>query len=176
MRKPLMPKATASWLIDNTALSFKQISDFVGLHILEVQAIADGEVSSGILARNPLETGDLTDEEIKKCEKNDKLGLKIKNSDIPMPQTKTKGAKYTPLSKRADKPNGIYWLIKNYPDLPDSKICKIIGTTKKTVQSIRDRTYWNIQGLRAQNPQELGLCSREELSKIILKHTEDQKN
>jgi hypothetical protein len=176
MRKPLMPKATASWLIENTALSFKQISDFVGLHILEVQAIADGEVSSGILARNPLEAGDLTEEEIKKCEKNEKLDLKIKNSEIPMPQTKTKGAKYTPLSKRADKPNGIYWLIKNYPSLPDSKICKIIGTTKKTVQSIRDRTYWNIQGLRAQNPQELGLCSREELSKIILKHTENQKN
>jgi len=176
MRKPLMPKATASWLIENTALSFKQISDFVGLHILEVQAIADGEVSSGILARNPLETGDLTEEEIKKCEKNEKLDLKIKNSEIPMPQTKTKGAKYTPLSKRADKPNGIYWLIKNYPNLPDSKICKIIGTTKKTVQSIRDRTYWNIQGLRAQNPQELGLCSREELSKIILKHTENQKD
>ena len=120
MRKPLMPKATASWLIENTALSFKQISDFVGLHILEVQAIADGEVSSGILARNPLETGDLTEEEIKKCEKNEKLDLKIKNSEIPMPQTKTKGAKYTPLSKRADKPNGIYWLIKNYPSLPDS--------------------------------------------------------
>ena len=130
MRKPLMPKATASWLIENTALSFKQISDFVGLHILEVQAIADGEVSSGILARNPLETGDLTEEEIKKCEKNEKLDLKIKNSEIPMPQTKTKGAKYTPLSKRADKPNGIYWLIKNYPSLPDSKFARSLVPQK----------------------------------------------
>ena len=175
MRKPLMPKATASWLIENTSLSFKQISNFVGLHILEVQAIADGEVSSGILSRNPLENGELTNEEIEKCEKNEKLDLQIKHSEIPMPQTKTKGAKYTPLSKRADKPNGIYWLIKHYPSLPDSKICKIIGTTKKTVQSIRDRTYWNIQSIRAQNPQDLGLCSREELQKIIEKYaTEDE--
>ena len=170
MRKPLMPKATASWLIENTALSFKQISDFVGLHILEVLAIADGEVSSGILARNPLEAGDLTEEEIKKCEKNEKLDLKIKNSDIPMPQTKTKGAKYTPLSKRADKPNGIYWFIKNVPDIPDSKICKLLGTTKKTVQSIRDRSFWNIQNVRAQNPFELGLCNKEDIEALIDKY------
>ena len=122
-----MPKATAIWLIENTSLSFKQISDFVGLHILEVQAIADGEVSSGILPRNPLENGELSEDEIKKCEKNVKLSLKIRNSDIPMPKTKTKGSRYTPLSKRADKPNGIYWLLKNLPEIPDSKICKIIG-------------------------------------------------
>ena len=117
MRKPLMPKATAIWLIENTSLSFKQISDFVGLHILEVQAIADGEVSSGILPRNPLENGELSEDEIKKCEKNVKLSLKIRNSDIPMPKTKTKGSRYTPLSKRADKPNGIYWLLKNLPEI-----------------------------------------------------------
>ena len=173
MRKPLMPKATASWLIDNTSLSFKQISNFVGLHILEVQAIADGEVSSGILARNPLENGELTNEEIKKCEKNEKLDLQIKLSEIPMPQTKTKGAKYTPLSKRADKPNGIYWLIKHYPNLPDSKICKIIGTTKKTVQSIRDRTYWNIQGIITK-PSRTWVMFREELQKIIDKYNKDE--
>ena len=141
---------------------------------MEVQAIADGEVSGGILARNPLENGELTSQEIQKCEKNDKLDLKNKDSDIPMPQTKTKGAKYTPLSKRADKPNGIYWLIKHFPNLPDSKICKINGTTKKTVQSIRDRTYWNIQAIRAQNPQELGLCTREELQKIIDKYNNNE--
>ena len=99
MRKPLMPKATASWLIENTSLSFKQISNFVGLHILEIQAIADGEVSSGILSRNPLENGELTDEEIQKCEKDEKRDLQIKHSEIPMPQTKTKGAKYTPYLK-----------------------------------------------------------------------------
>ena len=174
MRKPLMPKATASWLIENTSLSFQQIGNFVGLHVLEIQAIADGEVSSGILPRNPVENGELSEEEIFKCEKNQNLDLNIRSSDIPIPETKTKGSRYTPLSKRADKPNGIYWLIKHYPNLPDSKICKIIGTTKKTVQSIRDRTYWNIQGIRAQNPQELGLCSREELQKIIDKYNKDE--
>tara|TARA_Y100001970_G_C14078170_1_gene773184 strand:+ start:84 stop:611 length:528 start_codon:yes stop_codon:yes gene_type:complete len=167
MRKPLMPKATAIWLIENTSLSFKQISDFVGLHILEVQAIADGEVSSGILARNPVENGELSEDEIKKCEKNVKLSLKIRNSDIPMPKTKTKGSRYTPLSKRADKPNGIYWLLKNLPEIPDSKICKIIGTTKNTIKSIKERTFWNMQNIRAQNPFELGLCSKEDLDKII---------
>ena len=174
MRKPLMPKATASWLIENTSLSFNQISNFVGLHLLEIQAIADGEVSGGMLPRNPIENGELTKDEIVKCEKNQNLLLKIKTSEIPLPQSKTKGAKYTPLSKRADKPNGIYWLVKNFPDLPDSKVCRIIGTTKKTVQSIKDRTYWNIQNLRAQNPSELGLCSRQELEIIITKHKEKQ--
>jgi hypothetical protein len=174
MRKPLMPKATASWLIENTSLSFNQISNLVGLHLLEVQAIADDEVSSGMLPRNPIENGELTKDEIIRCEKNQNLHLKIKISEIPLPQSKTKGAKYTPLSKRADKPNGIYWLVKNFPDLPDAKMCKIIGTTKKTVQSIKDRSYWNIQNLRAQNPSELGLCSREELETIITKHQEKQ--
>ena len=167
MRKPLMPKATASWLIENTSLSFKQISEFVGVHILEIQALADGEVSSGILPRNPLENGELTQEEISRCETNSQLSLNIKQSDIPIPNSKTKGAKYTPLSKRADKPNGIYWFIKNIPEIPDSKICKLIGTTKKTVQSLRDRSYWNMQNIRAQNPFELGLCSKEDLEKII---------
>ncbi len=170
MRKPLMPKATASWLIENTSLSFKQISEFVGIHMLEIQALADGEVSSGILPRNPLENGELTQEEISKCEKNSNLSLNIKQSDIPIPNSKTKGAKYTPLSKRADKPNGIYWFIKNIPDIPDSKICKLIGTTKKTVQSLRDRSYWNMQNVRAQNPFELGLCNKEDIEKIIDKY------
>tara|TARA_B100000287_G_scaffold378365_2_gene380756 strand:- start:8726 stop:9256 length:531 start_codon:yes stop_codon:yes gene_type:complete len=173
MRKPLMPKATACWLIENTTLSFKQISEFVGLHLLEIQAIADGEVSIGMLPRNPVENGELTEDEIKKCEKNEKKSLQIKISDIPLPQSKTKGARYTPLSKRADKPNGIYWLVKNFPEIPDSKICKIIGTTKKTVQSIKDRSYWNIQNLRALNPTDLGLCSRDELEKVIQKYKSD---
>ena len=177
MRKPLMPKATASWLIENTTLSFDQISNFVGLHSLEIQAIADGEVSSGMLARNPIENGELTKEEIKRCEGDKTSLLNIKESDIPLPKSKTKGARYTPLSKRADKPNGIYWLVKNFPEIPDSKVCKIIGTTKKTVQSIKDRTYWNIQNLRAQNPSELGLCTREDLAKIIeqLKQHKEEK-
>ena len=165
-----MPKATASWLIENTSLSFKQISEFVGIHVLEIQAIADGEVSSGILPRNPMENGELTKEEISRCEKDEKLLLNIKSSEIPIPNKKTKGSRYTPLSKRADKPNGIYWFIRNIPNIPDSKICKIIGTTKKTVQAIRERTYWNIQNVRAQNPFEIGLCSKEEIESIIDKY------
>ena len=166
-----MPKATASWLIENTSLSFKQISEFVGIHVLEIQAIADGEVSSGILPRNPLENGELTIEEISRCEKDEKLLLNIKSSEVPIPNKKTKGSRYTPLSKRADKPNGIYWFIRNIPNIPDSKICKIIGTTKKTVQAIRDRTYWNMQNIRAQNPFEIGLCSKEEVESIVDKYS-----
>ena len=165
-----MPKATASWLIENTS-SFKQISEFVGIHVLEIQAIADGEVSSGILPRNPMENGELTKEEISRCEKDEKLLLNIKSSEIPIPNKKTKGSRYTPLSKRADKPNGIYWFIRNIPNIPDSKICKIIGTTKKTVQAIRDRTYWNMQNVRAQNPFEIGLCSKEEVESIVDKYS-----
>ncbi len=170
MRKPLMPKATASWLIENTTLSFKQISEFVDLHVLEIQAIADDEVSSGILPRNPVEYGELSLEEIKLCEKDENKKLNIKKSEIPIPKNKTKGAKYTPLSKRADKPNGIYWLVKNLPAIPDSKVCKLIGTTKKTVQSIRDRTYWNMQNIRAQNPYELGLCTKLEIETAVDKY------
>ena len=166
-----MPKATASWLIENTTLSFKQISEFVGIHVLEIQAIADGEVSNGILPRNPVENGELTKEEISRCEKDEKLLLNIKSSEIPIPNKKTKGSRYTPLSKRADKPNGIYWFIRNIPNIPDSKICKIIGTTKKTVQAIRDRTYWNMQNVRAQNPFEIGLCSKEEVESIVDKYS-----
>ena len=173
MRKPLMPKATASWLIENTTLSFKQISEFVGIHSLEIQAIADGEGSSGILPRNPLENGELTKEEILKCEKDHDRSLSIKNSEVPIPNSKTKGSRYTPLSKRAEKPNGIYWFIRNIPEMPDSKICKLIGTTKKTVQSIRERTYWNMQNVRAQNPFELGLCNKEEIEKVIDKYRKD---
>ena len=174
MRKPLMPKATASWLIENTTLSFRQISEFVELHTLEIQAIADDEVSSGILPRNPIEHGELTYEEIKNCEKDESKNLKIKISDIPIPVNKTKGARYTPLSKRADKPNGIYWLVKNLPSIPDSKVCKLIGTTKKTVQSIRDRSYWNMQNIRAQSPYELGLCTKLEIEDAVEKYQPNQ--
>ena len=173
MRKPLMPKATACWLIENTTLSFKQISEFVGLHALEIQAIADGEVSSGMLARNPIENGELTEDEIKKCEKNQNSSLKIKNSEIPLPKSKTKGADTPPCLKEQTNLMEFIGLLKNFPEIPDSKICKIIGTTKKTVQSIKDKSYWNIQNLRAINPNELGLCSREELEKVIEKYKQE---
>lgn len=170
MSKPLMPKATAIWLIENTTLTFNQIANFVGFHELEIQAIADGEVSVGVLSRNPIENGELSAEEIKRCENNKDKELKLLKTDIPQPNTKTKGAKYTPLSKRADKPNGISWILKNLPNLPDSKTCRLIGTTKNTIKSIRERSHWNSQNIRAQNPFELGFCSKEELEKLFEKY------
>ena len=170
MKKPLMPKATAVWLIDNTTLTFQQIANFVGLHDLEIQAIADGEVSVGMIPRNPIENGELSTEEIKLCEKDPNKNLQMVKTSIPEPKLKTKGARYTPLSKRADKPNGIAWVLKNLPNLPDSKTCKLIGTTKNTIQSVRDRTHWNTANIRAQNPIELGFCSKGELEKLTIKY------
>ena len=170
MNKPLMPKATAIWLIDNTSLTFSQIAEYVGMHSLEIQAIADGEVSIGVLARNPIEHGELSQKEIERCEKDKSKKLEVMKTDIPRPKLKTKGAKYTPLSKRADKPNGISWILKNLPNLPDSKTCKLIGTTKNTIKSIRDRSHWNSQNIRAQNPFELGFCSKDELEKLFQKY------
>lgn len=170
MKKPLMPKATAVWLIDNTTLTFQQIANFVGLHDLEIQAIADGEVSVGMIPRNPIENGELSTEEIKLCEKDPNKNLQMVKTSIPEPKLKTKGARYTPLSKRADKPNGIAWVLKNLPNLPDSKTCKLIGTTKNTIQSVRDRTHWNTANIRAQNPIELGFCTKGELEKLTIKY------
>ena len=170
MNKPLMPKATAMWLIDNTTLTFDQIAVFVGLHPLEIQAIADEEVSAGIVPRSPIVYGELSLEEIKACELNSKKNLDMLKTNIPKPKLKTKGAKYTPLSKRADKPNGIAWVLKNMPNLPDSKTCKLIGTTKNTIKSIRERTHWNTQNIRAQNPIELGFCTKKDLDKLIQKY------
>ena len=166
-----MPKATAVWLIDNTTLTFDQIANFVGLHSLEIQAIADDEVSVGMIPRNPVENGELSLEEIRLCEKNSSKSLSFIKSSIPQPKLKTKGAKYTPLSKRADKPNGIAWVLKNLPNLPDSKTCKLIGTTKNTIQSVRDRTHWNTANIRAQNPIELGFCTKNELEKLTNKYS-----
>ena len=165
-----MPKATAVWLIDNTTLTFQQIANFVGLHDLEIQAIADGEVSFGIIPRNPIENGELSSEEIQLCEKDPNKNLQMIKTSIPEPKLKTKGARYTPLSKRADKPNGIAWVLKNLPNLPDSKTCKLIGTTKNTIQSVRDRTHWNTANIRAQNPIELGFCTKGELEKLTIKY------
>jgi len=172
MKKPLMPKATAIWLIENTSLSFDQIANFVDMHQLEIQAIADGEVSIGILPRNPIENGELEISEITKCEKDTTKFLSMLKTNIPQPKTKTKGAKYTPLSKRADKPNGISWVLKNLPNLPDSKTCKLIGTTKNTIKSIRERSHWNSQNIRPQNPFELGFCSKEELEELFQKYSD----
>lgn len=164
-----MPKATAVWLIDNTTLSFDQIGDFVGLHSLEIQALADGEVAPGMQGLDPVQNGQLTAEEIKRCEENGAERLKMAKSDIPQPVVRHKGPRYTPVSKRADKPDGIAWLIKHHPELNDSQISRLIGTTKPTINAIRDKTHWNSDNLRPRSPMELGLCSQVELSTEIQK-------
>lgn len=157
---PLMPKATAVWLVDNTGLTFEQIAEFCGLHRLEVQAIADGEISSSIIGANPVTSQELTAEEIQACEQDAKRRLTMMKTDLPQPETRTKGPRYTPVAKRADKPNAIAWLLKNHPELMDSQIAKLIGTTKPTIQAIRDKSHISTSTLKPQDPLLLGLCKR----------------
>lgn len=164
MAKLLMPKATAVWLIDNTGLTFEQIGDFCGLHELEIQAIADGEVAPGMHGIDPVQGGQLSAEEIKRCEGDADAQLKLSVSDIPQPVIRHKGPRYTPVSKRADKPDGIAWLAKHHPELADAQINRLIGTTKPTVIAVRDRTHWNSANIRPRSPVELGLCTQEELA------------
>ena len=169
MTKLLMPKATAVWLIDNTGLTFEQIAEFTGLHSLEIQAIADGEVAGGMQGLDPVQNGQLTAEEIERCEADNSQFLKIAKSDIPQPVVRHKGPRYTPVSKRADKPDGIAWLLKHHPELNDAQIGRLIGTTKPTIAAIRDRSHWNSANLRPRSPVELGLCNQAELSTEIQK-------
>jgi hypothetical protein len=169
MNAPLMPKATAVWLIENTALTFDQISEFCKIHILEVQAIADGEVNSAIVGSSPVMNGQLTYDEIKRCEDDQSASLKLIKSDLPEVSFKTKGPKYIPLSRRGDKPNAIAWIVKYHPELKDSQIVRLIGTTKNTIEKIRDRTHWNILNITAKHPVLLELCSYEDLNKAIVK-------
>jgi hypothetical protein len=169
MAKPLMPKATAVWLTDNTTLTFQQIADFVELHELEVQAIADGEVAPGMQGLDPIVAGQLTAEEIARCAADPSARLKIAKSDIPRPKARPRGARYTPVSKRADKPDAIEWLVKNYEELSDAQVSRLLGTTKPTIQTVRDRTHWNAQQLKARSPVELGLCSLGELDAAVTK-------
>jgi len=164
----LMPKATAVWLVDNTTLSFLQIGDFCNLHELEVQAIADGEVAIGIVGLDPVANGQLTKEEIERCEANPAERLKIAKTDIPQPVARQKGPRYTPVSKRADKPDAIAWLLRNQPDLTDAQIGRLIGTTKPTINAIRDRTHWNSSNLQPRSPVEVGLCSHQELHDAVV--------
>jgi hypothetical protein len=166
---PLMPKATAIWLIDNTTLTFKQIADFCGMHELEVKGIADGEVAVGVIADNPITSGQLDKEEIERCCKdpNAKLQLKLSNAYETVSKVKKKGAKYTPIARRQDKPDAIYWLIKNFPEIKDSTIIKLIGTTKSTVDAVRNRTHWNMANIRQRDPVLLGICSQTDLDKIV---------
>ncbi|MBL6933791.1 MAG: DUF1013 domain-containing protein [Alphaproteobacteria bacterium] len=165
----LMPKATAVWLVDNTTLTFDQIAKLCQLHSLEIQAIADGEVSSGIIGLDPVTNGQLTREEILRCEDDTNAELKLVIPDIPISEAKPKGARYTPISKRNDKPDAIAWLVKNLEDLSDAQIGRLVGTTKPTINAVRDRTHWNSSNLRPRHPVELGLCTRTEIDAEIAK-------
>ena len=167
MSKPLMPKATAVWLVENTTLTFDQIANFCGLHALEIQAIADGDVATGIIGKNPIIQGILTAEDIKECEANDAKELTFVQNDVPEVQRRAKGPRYTAVTKRADKPDGILYLIKSYPDIPDAQICKLLGTTKNTITSIRNRTHPNMTNIKATDPVQLGLCTRADLDALI---------
>ncbi|WP_144751322.1 MULTISPECIES: DUF1013 domain-containing protein [Bartonella] len=159
----LMPKATAVWLVDNTALSFDQIAEFCKLHVLEVKAIADGEAAHGIKGLNPISSGQLTRSEIARVEADQNARLKISESRVRIPEKKRKGARYIPLSRRQDRPNGILWLVTNHPELKDAQIARLIGTTKATIEQIRLRTHWNSANLVPFDPVGLGLCSQIDL-------------
>jgi hypothetical protein len=168
MALPLMPKATAVWLVENTTLTFEQIADFCGMHSLEVQAIADGEVAVGIVGLDPVASGQLGADEIQRCQRDPDARLVLtKTPDLPLPRARTKGARYMPVSKRQDRPDAIAWIIKHHPELTDAQICKLIGTTKPTISSVRDRTHWNHQNIKPRNPVTLGLCSEADLEKMV---------
>ena len=177
MSQPLMPKATAVWLIENTVLTFEQIADFCDLHLLEVQGIADGDVASGIKGADPIAAGQLTRSEIEKCQKNSesKLHAVEKRGDLPKVKRRV-GPKYTPLSKRQERPDAIFWLVRNHPELLDSQISRLVGTTKNTIQSIRDRTHWNSSFLNPVDPVSLGICSQVDLDKEVVKASKRNEN
>ena len=159
----LMPKATAVWLVDNTSLSFEQIAAFAGLHPLEVQGIADGDVAGGIMGVNPVQNGQLTREEIAKAEADSSYRMKLSDPKVRVAQAKRKGPRYTPISRRNERPNAIKWLLRSHPELKDAQIMRLVGTTKSTIASVRDRTHWNASTLTPMDPVTLGLCSQIEL-------------
>jgi len=167
--KPIMAKATAVWLVDNTTISFKQIADFVGLHELEVQGIADGDVAAGVKGFDPIANNQITQEEIDAAEKSVAHKLKLKYYAAAQGEEKRRGPRYTPLSKRQDRPAAILWLVKFHPELTDGQIGKLVGTTKPTIQSIRERTHWNISNIEPIDPVALGLCKQTELDAAVQK-------
>src|SRR5215475_2846175 len=161
---PLMPKATAVWLVDNTSLSFDQIAELCHLHPLEVKAIADGDAAQGIKGLDPILTGQLSREEIKAAEADPNHRLHVAEPKVRLPEAKPKkGPRYTPVSRRQDRPNAILWLVRNHPELKDSQIMRLVGTTKSTIQAIRERTHWNAANLAPMDPVTLGLCSQIDL-------------
>ncbi|SFV26992.1 hypothetical protein SAMN05216456_0171 [Devosia crocina] len=174
MSQPLlMPKATAVWLVDNTALSFDQIAAFCTLHPLEVQGIADGDVASGIMGVNPIQNGQLTKEEIEKAEADPNYRLKLSDPKVRVAAVKRKGPRYTPISRRNERPNAIKWLVRNHPELKDAQIMRLVGTTKSTIESVRENTHWNAANLTAMDPVTLGLCSQIELDLEVKRASKD---
>ncbi|HSG37870.1 MAG TPA: DUF1013 domain-containing protein [Paracoccaceae bacterium] len=167
--KPIMARATAVWLVDNTTLTFKQIADFVGMHELEVQGIADGDVATGVKGFDPIANNQLTAEEIEKAEKDPLQKLKLKFNPAAVGEEKRRGPRYTPLSKRQDRPAAILWLVKFHPELSDGQVSKLVGTTKPTIQAIRERTHWNISNIDPIDPVALGLCKQSELDAAVQK-------
>ena len=167
MAQPLMPHATASWLVDNTALTFQQIAEFCGLHILEVQAIADDTAATKLTGRDPLRSGELTMEEIERGQGDPDYRLQMHRE--PDKAMRTKGPRYTPVSKRQDKPDGIAWIIRNHPEISDGAIGKLIGTTRTTIAAIRDRSHWNIANIQPKDPVTLGLTTQRELDAAVAK-------
>lgn len=174
MSQPLlMPKATAVWLVDNTALSFEQIAAFCTLHPLEVQGIADGDVASGIMGVNPVQNGQLSREEIEKAEKDPNYRLKLSDPKVRVAAVKRKGPRYTPISRRNERPNAIKWLVRNHPELKDAQIMRLVGTTKSTIDSVRENSHWNAANLTAMDPVTLGLCSQIELDLEVKRASKD---
>ena len=169
MSQVLMPKATAVWLIENTALTFDQISDFCGLHPLEVQSIADGEAAIGMVGYDPITNGQLTKEEIERCGGDPAARLALAEINVPRPTTRTKGPRYTPVARRQDRPDAIAWLVRNFPQLSDGQISKLVGTTKPTINGVRNRTHWNINNIKPRDPVALGLVARDDLTAAIEK-------
>lgn len=169
MAQLLMPKATAVWLVENTALTFSQIAQFCGLHELEVNAIADQEVAIGMVGLDPIANGQLTQAEIDRCSADPNAKLKMAESDLPAPTQRSKGPRYTPVTKRGDKPDAIAWLLKTHPELSDAAVSRMIGTTKPTINAVRERTHWNSANIKPQHPVLLGLCTQKELDEALSK-------
>lgn len=165
----LMPKATAVWLIENTMLTFRQIADFTLLTEIEVEALANEEIGRGLVGRNPIEHRELTQDEITKCEADAAARLRMAKRELPPVKTRSKGPRYTPISKRSDKPDAIAFILKNHPEITDAQICKLVGTTKPTVASVRDRSHPNTPNLRPRHPAELGLCTYQEFETAVAK-------
>jgi uncharacterized protein len=169
MSRPLMPKATAVWLVENTSLTFDQIAQFCGLHPLEVQGIADGEVAAGMKGMDPIANGQITEKEIDRCQKDPKARLQAAKQDLPQPMSRSKGPKYTPVAKRQDKPDAIAYLLKRFPMLTDAQIVRLIGTTKQTIAQVRDGTHRNSEEITPKDPVQLGLCNAKDLNSEIEK-------